>query len=500
MRSPTAGNAQTPAQAAAAARAASQASQLPTNLSGADMIALVNALQQFGMLGNGPTPTQVAPVLHKPRVGGTDSNGVWTGEGKGKLGLKPKSGHCYRQYAFGDKAKALSELNKVESFCKAGLKDLPKYHFQLPLEQGTTDLPDCLLEFKTFTINTGMEGIFLIQTQSGKTINMFREYGQLSDDIISTWTSDLACGMVTQTNPDGSVVHKPPCDYDKLNLEWSGDALINTCSAMMKKTIERQLSVSARSGASVLWCIISNCETSSSGVVRDLCQDLKSMSLRSIQGENVQVFAAAALEKVALIRSKCQGSPPDNLTQLALRGLTDGTDEGIRLEAKQLLREADKPSNSSSPEEVLQTLVKSWKSAVDLDVYGPHKVGKPSTGSAFLAGETRDMPTIPQVDPTMMAIFQAMLERSGQSRGPLICHNCGGENHMAKDCVAPRGHKQTQDSSASTATREQRMNKRGLSAEESARINQLIREFELPTTIGDKEYISVKDSKGEVVG
>jgi len=235
---------------------------------------------------------------------------------------------------------ALSELNKVETFFKIGLKDLPKHHFQLPLEQGTTGLPDCLLEFETFAINTGMEGIFMIKTCTGKTINMFRECGQLSDKIMTTWTSDLIRGMVTRVNPDGSIARKNPCDYDELNLEWSGDALINTCSAMMKKTIKRQLTVSNRSGASVLWCIISNCKTSSSGVVplvRDLCQELKSMLLHSIQGENVQVFAAAALEKVALICSKCQGAPPNDLTQLALRGLTDGTDEGIRHEAKQLL-------------------------------------------------------------------------------------------------------------------------------------------------------------------
>lgn len=179
------------------------------------------------------------------------------------------------------------------------------------------------------------------KTHDNKSINMFRKFGKLTDDIVDSWCHDLDVGVVKARIPDGSLDRYTPCDYDETNKEWSGEALLNSCTSLMKKTVERYVPITNRVGPRVLWCINSNCETSSSEVVRTLCHKLKSMSLRTIPGENVQAFATQALAKVEVIRTKCQGNEPDDLTQLALRGLTEATDEGVCLEAKQLLREAN---------------------------------------------------------------------------------------------------------------------------------------------------------------
>jgi len=118
------------------------------------------------------------------------------GYGKGNAGTKPKSGCCYCKYSFSDRAKALSTINKIEIVCKAGLKDLPTHHFALPLQQSKIGLYDCLLEFESYSITTGTERVFHIHTCDAKTINMFREFRKLTDQLIDEWCEDLDIGVV----------------------------------------------------------------------------------------------------------------------------------------------------------------------------------------------------------------------------------------------------------------------------------------------------------------
>jgi len=123
------------------------------------LAAIVKALLAAGKSNQPPPPP---PKVDAPRVSGVDKNGAWTGFGKGNVGTKPKSGYCYREHSFSDKAKALSEINKIEFVCKTGLKDKPTHHFSLPLKQSKVGLCDCLLEFESYSITIGTKGVFNI--------------------------------------------------------------------------------------------------------------------------------------------------------------------------------------------------------------------------------------------------------------------------------------------------------------------------------------------------
>lgn len=447
-----------------------------------------------------PPKTAVPVTLKAPRVGGINANGAWTGHGEGGLGTKPKSGLCHRAHSFSDKAKCLSELNKVEIACKAGLKEKPTHPFTLPVEQGKTGLSDCLLEFETFVINTEMEGVFTLITRDGLKVNMFRECGKLDDDLVEDWCTDPSLGLPMTKRSDGSHDGDTPCDCDDIVLEWSGDALMNTTFTMMKKTLERIVMINERSGPRVLWGIISHSETNSAGAVRILCDELQLMSLRKIPGENMQTFATQALEMVTLIRSKCRkDGEPDDLTQLALRGATDGSDEGLRIEAKQLLLSADKPGNKTTPEQALTQLTRTWRSAVDLTVCGPHESTKTAANPSHRA-MAADTPTDPAQ--AILHAFEAILQRqsSGASNGPIICHKCGGENHFSRDCTSTDSTSGSSSISSLTSNGNNCGNQRGLSESESAKVNQLIRAFKLPDTISDADCICVTDEKGQAVG
>jgi len=224
------------------------------------------------------------------------------------------------------------------------------------------------------------------------------------------------------------------------------------------------------------------------------------MSLRTIPGENAQAFTTQALAKREVIRTKCQGNEPEDLTQLVRRGLTEATDEGICLEAKQMLREANKPGSITTPEQVLTQLRQLRTSAIDLSVYGPALAkGANSNHQAMYCVLT---PTT-QID-ALAAALQAFLERQPlqqTDRGPITCRRCGGLNHFAHDCKGS-GTPSTSSTSSSTtsSTNSFHPNQRGLSGEESCCVNKLISEFQLPSNISDTDYICVRNEKGEVVG
>ena len=83
-------------------------------MTGDQLKALIDALAPQG------TPASSAAAL-KPRVGGKNTVGSWTGSGAQGLGLHPKSGLCMRHFN-GSELKAFQALNSVEEKCKAGLQ------------------------------------------------------------------------------------------------------------------------------------------------------------------------------------------------------------------------------------------------------------------------------------------------------------------------------------------------------------------------------------------
>ena len=65
-------------------------------------------------------PTTLTP----PRVGGTNSAGVWTGLGASGLGRLPKSSSCMRRFK-ADDIKNHQVMTPIEKECKLGLKLVP---------------------------------------------------------------------------------------------------------------------------------------------------------------------------------------------------------------------------------------------------------------------------------------------------------------------------------------------------------------------------------------
>ena len=116
-----------------------------------------------------PRPTNAIAVT-KPRVGGTNLFGVWTGYGKNGTGQSERTSNCMREF-FQRSTKEYSLLGKIADSCTAGLATEPR-PLALTFETQTSSLMLTLRRLKEFMENHGMEATFIIETAE-ESINMF---------------------------------------------------------------------------------------------------------------------------------------------------------------------------------------------------------------------------------------------------------------------------------------------------------------------------------------
>jgi hypothetical protein len=156
-----------------------------------------------------------ANQLETPRVGGINKRRVWVGQGLQQLGQEPNSHHCMREFT-SEGTKEMIALGKIKEFCKAGLKETgPK--FSLSHEKEIQPLVPCIKAIQEHMEQCGLEGVFIIVTAAGTSINMFKYPALASIDIIQTWILDLTTHGVH--NGIGGR---------------SGKAIFNSCSPLLQ--------------------------------------------------------------------------------------------------------------------------------------------------------------------------------------------------------------------------------------------------------------------------
>ena len=350
----------------------------------------------FKSLGSQPTSSAVVRVPFRqcssldksykfqghncPRIGGIDENGIWTGRGKAAKGLIVKDCNCHRKLDLGNKS--LSEQSKIKAHCKKGLEDKPEYRFALSTEKTEAKLNDTLRQMETFMINHGLEGCFDIVTKSER-INMFRQFGRVSDTMAQEWIDDvLVNGVLVSTGRDHRY---QVCPYDTDAMEISGEAVLNSCSASLKRTIMRELADEERNGASVFFAAIRLGRTYKNANVRSMCNDLESMDLRKYPGENVLAFCQDAMDRVDEIRLAAQTSTDlENLTQLVVHGMSLGSDEGLRSEVRSIIKSASAPDSSMTPEMAVKELSGYYTDSLARKTYGPAEQAPPQAFQAYV--------------------------------------------------------------------------------------------------------------------
>ena len=122
----------------------------------------------------------------KPRFGGIDAVGPWTGAGRNGLFTAPRTSNCYRDYKT-DVVKAQAQLKGVEAACMGGLEGQESFLFCTNHESNAKRIVPCIQAMEKFMINHGLEGVFLIVLPDGSTLNMFKKPGMLTPAMVDTW-------------------------------------------------------------------------------------------------------------------------------------------------------------------------------------------------------------------------------------------------------------------------------------------------------------------------
>jgi hypothetical protein len=174
----------------------------------------------------------------------------------------------------------------------------------------------------------GMEGVFIIIRLGQAPLHMFKKSAQASPALIATWIQDLTVNGVHNGQQGGRL---PVCPHDEMNLNLSGTALLNSCTPSLRDEIHRKLpDYPDRSGPRVYYEVIQLVATLSISHTRVLESQLRDLSLRVIDGENVKVYSQKAMAIVDEIRMTAllPELVPD-LASFVLMGLYDASDDNL---------------------------------------------------------------------------------------------------------------------------------------------------------------------------
>ena len=133
-------------------------------------------------------------------------------------------------------------LAGVEDKCQAGLSSHASgLLFASDGEPKADEFVNCLRAAEETMIKHGLEPVFHVITKDGTKINMFHSPGLVTPDVLSEWITDLRTdGVWDHTNPSNAT-RLAVCPTDDTNLDWSKDALLNSCTEGLKQQIKDSL-------------------------------------------------------------------------------------------------------------------------------------------------------------------------------------------------------------------------------------------------------------------
>jgi hypothetical protein len=375
---------------------------------------------------------QVLPVLTEPRHGGISATGVWTGMGAGGTGLRPYSKYCMREFKT-DAIKNHQHMHPIEDRCKQGLRDSPELHFSLSHEPNAHTVVSSIRAFEKLMINCGMDGAFTIIDKNHETISFLQQPGMVNQRDLLSWCADISVNGVWTKDDNGDPVRAPLCPYDQVNMDWSAEAVLNSCTPALRYDLEQKVPLTDQSGPQLMMALLTMLYRPSLSKIRELRSSLEALDIRKYPGENVTMFCHDASKLVCEIKMNfMKDATVTDLPTVALTGLHHCTD--VTLQAKVTQHCIDHDVNGfesavgnkkTDALELLQQLDAVYRVLINLKIYAPARENKKA--SEKLAGY-------------MAGMADAAEERLKQDRGGAgsgkpgaACWDCGSKDHL-------RGH------------------------------------------------------------
>jgi hypothetical protein len=445
----------------------------PLTMTGDQLKALIDALAPQG------APVSTAAAL-KPRVGGKNTVGSWTGSGAQGLGLHPKSGLCMRHFN-GSELKAFQALNAVEEKCKAGLQSKGELVFGLPGETHYDKGALLLREMDDYLTNHGMEPVFQIVQSNGIVIDMLKQPGFVSTQLVESWIEDLTKNGVH----DGQGSRHDLCPYDTMNLQFSFQAVLNSCSAQLRQDLLNNLAPNNHTGPQALMLLLTKVYPSSYTKVRGLIQELEKLNIKEVPGENITTLVQKASDLIREIQMNFlrQDQIPD-LCVSALKAFKPSSHEFVRFYVTEKMLKVNKlimspgsaalgsstnvtsTSGATMPDDLdplkmLQGIEELYITLKQQNNYPPGEQPVADKKLSAMQGEVKKLKK-QMAELTQDRSASSTGGGGGSSKGPVKnkkgelveCYKCKG-NHYKKDCpeLAASDTEATSDTSSSNSSR-----------------------------------------------
>ena len=134
--------------------------------------------------------------------------------------------------------KSFTATAPIEDKCQLGLRDCPDLLFSMPNESNANMTVNSLIAFEERMTHHGLEGVFHVVSPSGNVLNMFREPGMCTSDAIKTWCEDVIAKGVHDLLDTSNPTCHGICDCDRINMIWSGEVLLNSCTEALKQDLK----------------------------------------------------------------------------------------------------------------------------------------------------------------------------------------------------------------------------------------------------------------------
>ena len=317
------------------------------------------------------TQKKKVPPPPVPRVGGVNENGAWTGNGAAHNQKIPRTIHCMRKLKM-DEAKSYSQLVAIEDRCRKGLKSMTGPLFCLESEPEANQVVTVLMNLQKFLEAHGMEPPFEIIAHDGSKTNMLQQPGLINKSMLRSGIKDLTTDGVN--DPAGRL---PVCSYDQTNLDWSYDAVINSCSAKLERELDSNLDPADRNGPMALFEILQLVYRHSDSRVERITKQIENLNLRDFPGQNVTLFKQKMdhlLEELEMNLPPGQSIP--TLRTKALKGLTMSTYPFFQSKVLDMTMAPSIKPNQSAVAQVKQTIKEVndiYITLMEQDCYPPGK-------------------------------------------------------------------------------------------------------------------------------
>jgi len=228
-----------------------------------------------------------------------------------------------------DVVKSFTAMAPIEDKCHLGLRDSPSLLFGMPNEPNANTVVSSITAFEERMIQHGMEAMFHVVAADGTVLNMLQEPGRCTSAIIDTWCDDLLThGVVDSSSSASARLRLPVCQCDRINMLWSAEALLNSCTEDLKHDLKLSVNSDDRFGPKLLMAVFTKIYQPSQSKIEHLKEKLKKMSICTYPGENVTLFVQDATKLVREIKMNFMiNSTVPDLTTVALSGLTLSSDD-----------------------------------------------------------------------------------------------------------------------------------------------------------------------------